>query len=223
MAAPDPAARPHRRLRLEELLAKLGALDDEALAAASHPDRAKTHVALGDIVDHSGEAGFGLVVALLALIAIPFFGLSTPFGLAIMLCGVQMAVGKHRPWLPGVLRRRQLSLAMLDRVAGMLARRTAWLGRITRRRGEHGLVGPGWMAIGLGLTLLGLGLALPLPIPGSNMIFLIPILIYAIGILERDVLLVLVAHVATIANVIVLVLFGRLVVEALLRGWAWLT
>ena len=112
----------------------MGALDERAFeAAASHPDRAQTHVAIGEIVDHSGEAGFGLVVALLALVAIPFFGLSTPFGLAIVLCGVQMAVGKRRPWLPGVLRRQQLSLAMLDRVAGMLARRTAWLGRITRR------------------------------------------------------------------------------------------
>lgn len=215
--------RTHRRLRLEDLLAKLGALDDEALAAASHPDRAQTHITIGEIVDHSGQAGFGLIVALLALIAIPFFGLSTPFGLAILLCGAQMAIGRHRPWLPGVLRRRQLSLAMLDRVAGMLARRTAWLGRITRRRGERALVGPGWMAVGLGLTLLGLGLALPLHIPGSNMIFLIPILIYAIGILERDALLVLVGHLATIANGIVLVVFGRLVVEALLRAWAWLT
>lgn len=223
-AAPSPSSSPPpapRRLRLSELLEELGALDDEAAAAASSMERAQTHISVGDIVDRSADAGFGLLIALLALLAIPFFGLSTPFGLAIGLCGLQMLVGKHRPWLPGVVRRRQLSLAMLDRVAGMLLRRTGWLRRITRKRGELLLAGPGWVFIGLGLTLQALALALPLPIPGSNMIFLIPILIYAIGILERDALLIGLGHVATVANMTLLVVFGRLVLEVLQRAWTW--
>lgn len=217
--SPLPAAPP--RLRLSELLEELGALDDEAAAAASSMERAQTHISVGDVVDRSADAGFGLLIALLALLAIPFFGLSTPFGLAIGLCGAQMLVGKHRPWLPRVVRRRQLSLAMLDRVAAMLLRRTGWLRRITRRRGERLLAGPGWVFIGLGLTLQALALALPLPIPGSNMIFLIPILIYAIGILERDALLVAIGHVTTVVNMGLLIVFGRLVLEVLARIWAW--
>ena len=216
---PKPPAPP--RLRLSELLVELGALDDEAAAAASSTERGKTHISVGDIVDRSANAGFGLLIALLGLLAIPFFGLSTPFGLAIALCGAQMLVGKHRPWLPGIVRRRQLSLSMLDRVAGLLLRRTTWLRRITKRRGERFLAGPGWIFIGLGLTVQALALALPLPIPGSNMIFLIPILIYAIGVLERDAVLIVVAHVTTLVNVVLLIVFGRLVLEVLQRVWTW--
>ncbi|MEZ4366103.1 MAG: exopolysaccharide biosynthesis protein [Kofleriaceae bacterium] len=219
----SPERPPPRRLRLGELLAELGALDDEAAAASASAARGAEHITLGEIVDRSAEAGFGFLLALLALVAIPFFGLSTPFGLAIAVCGAQMLVGGRRPWLPRALRRRRLTLAMLDRIAGMLARRTRWLSRITRRRGEALLVGVGWGAIGLGVVILGLGLALPLPIPGSNMIFLVPILIYAVGALERDGVLVALGHLAVVINVVALIVFGRLVLEALLRVWAWLT
>ena len=62
-----------RRLRLPELLRELGALD-EGPAALPRDSR----IGVGAIIDKADEAGFGAVFALLSLIAIPFFGLSTP-------------------------------------------------------------------------------------------------------------------------------------------------
>ena len=76
--------------------------------------------------------------------------------------------------------------------------------------------------VGLGIVLLALGLALPLPIPGSNIIFIAPILVYAIGLLERDGLWIAIAHVGTLVDMALLVAFGATVVAVLERAWHWL-
>ncbi len=201
-----------RRLRLPELLRELGALDEGPNAL---PRDAR--IAVGAIIDKADEAGFGAVFALLALIAIPFFGLSTPFGLAMALGGVQLLFGRTRPWMPKGARARALPLATLDRVATLLERRTHFLERMTRRRWEWTLFGPARNLVGGGVTLLALGLALPIPIPGSNLIFLIPLFIYGVGLLERDGLWILAGHVSVLINLALLAAFSGVVVAAISR------
>src|SRR5262249_56348898 len=75
---------------------------------------------------------------------------------------------------------------------------------------------------GLGIVILGIGLALPLPIPGSNAIFIAPIIVYAIGLLENDGALVLLGHVATVVLVLLGILFWVVVKNALIEVWRWL-
>jgi hypothetical protein len=210
-----------RRLRLGELLHELGARHAEELADPAHVGTAGRQDALtvGELVDLASEGGFGFLIGILALIAIPFFGLSTPFGLAIALIGAQLVVGRDRPWLPARARRRQLSMAMLDRTAETLERRTRWLARSTRRRWEA-LIMP--RMIGVGVVLLALGLALPLPIPGSNLMFLVPLLAYAIGLLERDGVWIAVAHACLLADLVLMVVFGGVVWMVLQRIGGWL-
>lgn len=202
-----------RRLRLDELLRELGAHEGE------QPPLRPAAITVGELVDRSAEAGFGFLVGVLTLVAIPFFGLSTPFGLAIALVGAQLAVGMRRPWLPARARRRELSMAMLDRVLGILGRRTQFLAKSTRRRWER-LVMP--RLVGLGIVLLGLGLALPLPIPGSNMIFLVPLFVYAVGVLERDGVWVMLGHVGALVDMTLLIVFGATVLLALEKAWHWI-
>jgi hypothetical protein len=199
-AAETIQTEPPRRLRLHELLHAL--------------PRGEAGVTVGELVDGAGEGGFALPIALLGLVAIPFFALSTAFGLAIALIGAQMMFGRARPWLPARARRRLLGHAMLDRVLALLTRRTRWLARATRRRYEA-LIAP--RLVGLGIVVLALGLALPLPIPGSNLAFLIPILIYAIGVLERDGLWVMLGHAGVVINVALLVAMGETVHAILVR------
>lgn len=206
------AAKPPPRLRLDELLRELGAHDGD-----SPPPRAES-LTVGALVDKAAESGFGFLLGVLTLIAIPFVGLSTPFGLAIALLGTQLMIGLRHPWLPARARRRALQMAMLDRVLGLLARRTRWLTRLSRRRWEP-LIQP--RLIGLGVVLLALGLALPIPIPGSNLVFLIPLFVYAIGVLERDGLWIVLGHLGTLIDMALLVVFGATVVEALQRIWHW--
>jgi hypothetical protein len=197
------------------MLRELGAVDGDQETG----ERAAT-ITVGELVDHAAHSGFGFLVAVLSLIAIPFFGLSTPFGLAIALVGLQLMIGRARPWLPRGARARPLKMTMLDRVLVMVSRRLRWLAASTRER-WRGLVMP--KLAGLGIVLLALGLALPLPIPGSNMIFLVPLMVYAIGLLENDGVWILVAHVATLVNMGLLVVFGATVIAVLERVWAWLT
>jgi hypothetical protein len=225
-----------RRLRIDEMLRELGAIPSKRSglkrrkANAPEPDAAEPTVSattlddrpgltLGTLVNRAAEAGFGFVVGVLALIAIPFFGLSTPFGLAIALVSVQLAFGRKRPWLPRRARARVLSMRMLDRVLGIVERRLGWLVTSTRPRWEP-LIMP--RVVGLAITFLALGLALPLPIPGSNLIFIIPILIYSIGLLERDGVWILVAHVCTLVDLVLALAFGATIIAVLARVWQWL-
>jgi hypothetical protein len=208
-----------RRLRLPALLLELGAREQPA---EDHAARSSQKLQVGAIVDKAQEAGFGFLLGVLALLAIPFFGLSTPFGLAVALCGGQMLVGRPRPWLPRSARRRALRMTMLDRIVRMLARRTRWLSRLTRKRWQGMLRGPMRNVIGFGVVLQGLGLALPLPIPGSNLIFIIPILVYAIALLEDDGVLIAIAHAATVINMALLVVFGATVVQVLRHAAEWI-
>jgi hypothetical protein len=207
-----------RRLRLDEMLRELGARMPEATAPENTLDE-RQKFTLGELVDRAAEAGFGFVVGVLSLIAIPFFGMSTPFGLAIALVSIQLAAGRMRPWLPRRARKRVLSMGMLDRVLALLDRRMRWLAKSTRRRWEP-MIMP--RLVGLSITFLALGLALPLPIPGSNMIFIVPILIYATGLLERDGVWIVTAHVCTLVDLALLVAFGATVVAVLERAWHWL-
>lgn len=209
------AAEAPPRLRLADLLVELGAHDGDAPPLDRTAD-----LTVGALVDKAAESGFGFLIGVLALIAIPFVGVSTPFGLAIALLGGQMMIGMNRPWLPRRARRRALSMAMLDRVLGLLARRTRWLARLSRRRAEL-IIQP--RLIGLAIVVLALALALPIPIPGSNLVFLIPILLYAVGILERDGRWVAIGHAATLIDIAVLIAFGTTVMRVLERIWHWLT
>ena len=212
------AAEKPRRLRLDELLRELGASDEPDLPTAKAVRGAG--VTIGELVDKAAEAGFGFVIGVLALVAIPFFGLSTPFGLAIALIAAQLALGKQRPWLPKRVLQRQLSMSMLDRVLRMFAKRTRWLAASTKRRWEP-LITP--RLIGFAVMLLGLGLALPLPIPGSNMIFIAPILVYAIALLERDGVWSAIGHVCTLVDMALLVMFGATVLAVLQGIWHWIS
>ena len=219
-----------RRLRLEALLRELGAHDQvvspppDPRSPASEPAKravapSSEPITVGELVDKAAEGGFGFLIGVLTLIAIPFFGLSTPFGLAIALVGAQLAVGMQRPWLPQRARRRVLSMNMLDRVVSLLARRTRWMSKSTRRRWEPMLMP---RLVGLNVLLLGLGLALPLPIPGSNLIFLVPLFVYAVGLLERDGAWVALAHLGTLVDLVLLFVFGATVVVVLEKSFHWL-
>ena len=211
-----------RRIRLDELLHELGAHAREEPTDRDGdgvPDP-RPPLTVGQLVDKACEGGFGFLIGILTLIAIPFFALSTPFGLAIALIGAQMMVGRHQPWLPRRARKRVIKMSMLDRVSTILAKRTRWIAKSTRRRMEL-LIMP--RLIGLGIVLLALALALPLPIPGSNLVFLIPLFIYAVGILERDGAWIMVGHIATLVDAVLLVIFGKTVLHVLERVWAWAT
>lgn len=206
-----PSAVPVRQLVLVKLLGTFAA------------ERAGGEVSLDELLTHARTGAFGIAVGLLGLLSIPFVGLSTPFGLAVALVAAQMLLGRAAPWLPRAVRRRTFSAASLGKVADQLARWTRWLERATAPRLPALVNGSGRVAAALGILFLGLGLALPLPIPGSNAIFYAPILVYAIGLLEGDGLVVLFAHLGTLAVGALGVASWQLVAKALDTVLHWLS
>jgi hypothetical protein len=234
---PDEPIELRRTLRLSTILV---ALQEEAApevqdAASSVEQSARGHgrrlrrrlrirsnITIGEILDRTRQAGFGFIAALLALIAIPFVGLSTPFGLAIAFVGLQMIAGSARPWLPRRIRRHLVTMDALRWLGERLARWTSGLERVIRPRFTFVIAGPFWNACGVGILIQGLALALPLPIPGSNWVFVVPILLYGIGLLESDGLLIMVCHTLTLVEVVLGVWLWEIIVRGLTDTYNWL-
>jgi hypothetical protein len=183
--------------------------------------RIRSNISIGEILDRTRQAGFGFIAALLALIAIPFFGLSTPFGLAIAFVGGQMIAGLPHPWLPRRVRDHLVTMETLQWLGERLARWTSGLERIIRPRLTLMIAGPFWTACGAGLLIQGLALALPLPIPGSNWVFIVPIILYGIGLLESDGLLIIVCHIITLVEVALGIWLWKLIERGLVDAWHW--
>ena len=162
---------------------------------------------LRDLLAGLGRRAFGmllLIATLPAFIPIPIGGAIS--GPLVVLIGAQLLVGMRRPWLPKFVGERgphRHALARFDRII------SPWLGRLEK------LVRPRllWLldhraaSVLTGLLLLLLGFMLALPIPLTNYILGGLLLLFALGLLERDGALMLAAW---IAGVIAIAVFGVL-------------
>jgi hypothetical protein len=143
------------------------------------------------------------VAMLLLLLSLPFCfipvpGLSTPFGIAVLLMGIRIAFSQ-KPWLPGFIRRRSISSSRLTKVLTGGIRFARIMEKIVRPRMQFLHRWPGAMnLIGFGIASGGLLLLLPLPIPFSNMVPAWAVVLLAAGMMERDGVLVLVGHFLTL-------------------------
>lgn len=150
-----------------------------------------------------GKRMFGMllfIAALPAFIPIPIGGAIS--GPLTILIGLQLLFGLRKPWLPKWIARRGPRRHTLVRFERRI---DPWLGRL-----EH-LIKPRLtllldqrMATLLtGLLLVVLGVLLALPIPFTNYLFGGLMLLYALALLERDGVLMLVAWTAGIAAIAV--------------------
>jgi hypothetical protein len=121
------------------------------------------------------------------------------------------------------LRRRVVSVRTLEWLSQRVTRWTRGLERWIRPRWTVLARGPFWVLVGIGLFIQGLGLAIPSPLPGSNGIFAIAIVLYGIGLLEDDGLLILIGHIMTAVDLILAVVFWNAVAEGMTRAYHWLS
>lgn len=151
---------------------------------------------LSDVEQRLRGRGFAL---LMMLLAVPFLlpsipGLSTPFGLAIMLMGARVMVGRS-PWLPKFILERPLSPALMEKILRGLLGIARRMERFVRPRLDFLRRWPGMMnLIGFGITLSAFFLLLPLPIPFTNTLPALAILLLAAGMMERDGVCVLIGY-----------------------------
>ena len=144
-------------------------------------------IGLGKVFDVFEDKGFGLLLIILSLpsaLPVPAAGYSTPFGILILLLGLQMLVGRHSPWLPQKARKLTLSKKMTTRVtrAGnkilsyiehLIKPRLSWLTHSSGRR---------LMAV----LVIIMSCLMILPIPTTNTFPAFVIFLIGIGLSEED-------------------------------------
>ena len=145
------------------------------------------------------------VAMLLLLLSLPFCvvpvpGLSTPFGIAVLLMGIRIAFGQ-KPWLPKFIRQRSISPSRLVKVLAGGIRFARTMEKVVKPRMQFLHRWPGAMnLIGVGIASGGLLLLLPLPIPFSNMMPAWAVVFLSAGMMERDGVLVLLGHLMTLLS-----------------------
>ena len=175
-------------------------------------------VELDWILSHLHERAFGLFLLVLALpCCIPFlYGVPQVVALPLMFISAQIALGRRTPWLPRKLAARQVaseSLDNLSRRAGPWLRRIEAISRprltaLTRR--------PLDQVVGLALVLFSASILVPLP--GTNTVPGFAVVIVAMGLLQRDGILVILGAVLGTAWIGTLVFAGA-TLASLLRAW----
>ncbi len=158
-----------------------------------------------------GGRGYSLLLIMLALpfaTPVPLPGVSTPFGLAIALIALRLLLGQ-RPWLPKRIQRRTLPADFFDKVLKLSGAVIRFFEKFLRPR-LPGLTAYGWLrqVHALPLLLAAIVLMLPLPIPFSNTIPALVIVLMAGGLLERDGIFILAAHVLFAAGIAYFLFLG---------------
>jgi len=170
--------------------------------------------------------GRGLLMMLI-LLCLPFLapvtipGISIPFGLAIVVCGLRIAFG-HKPWLPEFVMRRKVSYAVLERMVRFGCAVYERVEKIVRPRLGIIFDGPGMtMVIGGAISLAGLLLSLPIPppFPLTNTIPGFAIIFFALGLIERDGVLVIAGYTLTTLGAVYVGLIAFLGKESVLGLW----
>ena len=177
----------------------------EALRRVVHTASGE-RVTLGDVVHGFGHRGFGLLMLLLGLpMALPVSaipGISTLFGVPLIVIAAQLALGWPEPRLPRVLAERGVPRASLAR---MLVRAEPWLLKAERMTRPRLPWLTGWLAERtVGAICVVLAAVMALPIVGGNQPPGIAISLFAVGLLERDGWFVLFGLGATVAAFFIL-------------------
>lgn len=157
---------------------------------------------VGDLQTELKGRGVAMLLLLLSLpfCFLPVPGLSTPFGIAVLLLGSRIALGQT-PWLPRFVRDHTISPPRLQRVLASGLRFARIMEKFVKPRMLFMHRWPGSMnLIGAGIASGGLLLLLPLPIPFTNTIPAWAVVFLASGMMERDGLFVLLGHVVTILS-----------------------
>ena len=173
---------------------------------------------LGDIIDRLDERAYGFLILLLALpCCLPLvYLLPQIVALPMLALAVQMAAGRRHPWLPKALHDRRFSIPAFEKVLSRASRYIAFIERVASPR-LPAVTGH------LGARLVGVLLLVPtasilVPLPSTNTVPGIGVAIAALGLIERDGVLVILGLVIGFAWVALLAFLG-LEAASLIKDW----
>ncbi len=144
-------------------------------------------ITLGEMAEAFGDRAFGLLILLLCLPGL-LPGMASVFGTPMLILGVQMGLGFHKPKLPGFIARQSLKRTDLMRLsAGSDTRVSRAIAKIERwvRPRPGPFTGPladktvGWLTAYAAVMLI-------LPGPGTNGPPAFGTIVMALGLVEND-------------------------------------
>ena len=181
-------------------------------------DNPASNVTLGEILSHLGERAFGFMIFFLAILnCLPMPpGFSTITGIPILLLALQLLLGERRPHLPKKIRKHNLSRESLAKAV-----RTIMPGLVHFEK----LFRPRWLwlstplaerGIAVLMLLLTAVLALPMP-PPFNFLPASAIAIMALGLVERDGIVISVGAVGGVTTLVAVGAFADLILKVLME------
>jgi len=176
---------------------------------------------LDEVVEAFGDRGIGaliLVLSLLALVPWPPGGKAV-FAAPIILLSIELAVQRNEVWLPRWLLKASLGRGAYRKATERLIRPIRFVENLTRPRLTL-FTGPiSEVFIGLLCVLLAVMMALPIPfgdmLPGLALVF------FALGVMQKDGVAVLLGGVGALISAGYLVLIWATVAEIAHHIAAW--
>ena len=175
-------------------------------------------VSLNWILERLHERAFGLFLLILALpCCIPFlYGIPQIVSLPLMFVSTQIMIGRRVPWLPGKLGARTVSA---EGLRGLFERAGPWLRRIeaiSRPRLGFLTRPPSDRLVGAALVLFSASILVP--VPGTNTLPGFAVVVIAMGVLQRDGLLVIFGSLLGTAWIGTLVFAGA-TLASVMKAW----
>ncbi len=161
-------------------------------------------VTVAQIVDALDARSFGLAVLLFSLPSVVPMppGVPTVVGIILLIVSVQMVFGREDLWLPGILSRRSFPRKALVSAFEGLAPKLAWLERLMKPRLLFMTGKAGTIAIGVIVLIMAIVLILPLP-PGGNFPPALACTVLAMGLVQRDGIVIVAGIVGSIVALVV--------------------
>lgn len=165
-------------------------LDDIRINLMAGPE----HIRVETLLEGLHERGLGVVLALFALpMAIPLPkppGLSTLFGIPMLILSAQITLGRHTLWLPRFIQQKTIKKQQLIPLLGGMVPRITKIESWLKPRHE-------WVTQGLASRLTGLvagliALCVISPLPGLNTVTSMGLSVMGLGLVMRDGLAILV-------------------------------
>lgn len=179
-------------------------------------DNPDDKITLGAILAHLGERAFGFMIFFLAILnCLPMPpGFSTVTGIPILLLAFQLLLGEKRPHLPKRIRQHPLDrnglakavrtiMPGLEKFEALFKPRWMWLSTSNAERG-----------IAIMMLMLGFILAIPMP-PPFNFLPASCIAIMALGLSERDGIVIAAGGIGGIVTLAMVVKFADLIIRIL--------
>ena len=175
------------------------------------------HVA--DMVQAFGHRGLGAVMLLIALINLfPWPPGGTTFvGFPLLLISLQLVVARQGVWLPRGILQVGLSREGYRKGLSRFLPAIRFAERLTRPR--WGFLSNAGAKVLIGLVSFVLSCVLVLPVPGGNLLPAATMSLFALGLMQRDGVAILLGWLAAAASFGALVLAWSVIKAAFLHAW----